>query len=153
MTQYHKQPKTKASGTGGKRRALRDKVLVHYGGFFSKTKFEKTAKEEKRELHRTKGGSHKVKAKKILFAVVSQGAKSSKSKILNVLESPDNRHYSREGILTKGAFIETEMGKCQVTSRPGQSGNVNAIFISAIAPKQRAQAPQAVKALPAPSKA
>lgn len=154
LTQYHKQPKTKASGTGGKRRSLRDKVLVHYGGFFSKTKLEKEKKEE-RELHRTKGGDHKVKAKKVSFAVVSQGAKSQKSKILNVLESPDNRHYSREGIITRGAFIETEMGKCRVTSRPGQSGSVNAIFVSAIAPKQIKQqsSQKAEKAVPAPSPA
>ncbi|MEK6923687.1 MAG: 30S ribosomal protein S8e [Candidatus Micrarchaeota archaeon] len=128
MTQYHKQPKTKCHGTGGKRRATRDKILLHYGGFFSRTKLEKDGK-EKRETLRSKGGSTKLKGKKISFIVVSAGATSKKVKITNVVESPDNRHYARENIITHGAIVETELGKCRVTSRPGQDGVVNAVLL------------------------
>ncbi|MGC8851015.1 MAG: 30S ribosomal protein S8e, partial [Candidatus Micrarchaeia archaeon] len=36
---------------------------------------------------------------------------------------------SRENIVTKGAIIETELGKAKVTSRPGQHGIVNAVLL------------------------
>jgi small subunit ribosomal protein S8e len=32
--------------------------------------------------------------------------------------------------MTKGAIIETEMGKAKVTSRPGQDGVVNAVLLT-----------------------
>ena len=32
-------------------------------------------------------------------------------------------------ILTKGAFVETNLGKVKITSRPGQDGNMNGILI------------------------
>ncbi len=147
MTQYHKQPKTKIKGTGGKRRSLRDKILAHYGGFFSRTKVEKTGDKESRESLRTKGGSSKVKGKKIIYAVISKAGTSKKVKVLNVKTSPDNRHYARENILTRGAMIETELGLCRVSSRPGQHGIVNAVYVSDIAPK--ATGPKAAAAAPA----
>ena len=52
-------------------------------------------------------------------------------KIKTVIESPDNRHYARENVLTKGAIIDTEAGKARITSRPGQEGVVNAVLIEA----------------------
>lgn len=129
IVQYHKEPKTKASGTGGKRRAMRDKMLAHYGGFFSRTHFKKEAQEERRETRRTKGGGSKQVGKIILFASVSSKAGVKKAKILNVVSSPDNPHHARENLMTKGALIETELGKARVTSRPGQHGVVNAVLV------------------------
>ena len=32
-------------------------------------------------------------------------------------------------MITKGAILETEDGKCKVVSRPGQSGVINAILV------------------------
>lgn len=155
MVQYHKQPKTKASGTGGKKRALRGKLLAHFGGFFSRTHFKKEADKEVRETRRTKGGSAKQAGKIVLFANVSgQGAaagKVSKARILDVKESPDNPHHSRENIVTRGAIIETDLGKAAVTSRPGQSGMVSAVLL-----EERKQAtpstatPKTAKAEPKP---
>lgn len=55
--------------------------------------------------------------------------KSSKVKILTVLENSANPFYIRRNIINKGAIIETEIGKAKVTSRPGQHGVVNAILI------------------------
>jgi len=129
MVQYHKQPKTKASGTGGRRRAMRDKILAHYGGFFSRTHYKKEAQKEEREARRSKGGGSKQAGKVVLYASVSSKRGVKKAKILKVLESPDNPHFSRENLITKGAFIETELGKARVTSRPGQHGVVNAVLV------------------------
>ena len=48
--------------------------------------------------------------------------KSSKIRILNVIENPTNPHYVRRNIITKGTVVETDLGKVRVTSRPGQDG-------------------------------
>ena len=42
-----------------------------------------------------------------------------------VIETPDNRHYARQNIVTKGAVVDTEIGKVKVTNRVGQDGVVN----------------------------
>jgi small subunit ribosomal protein S8e len=57
------------------------------------------------------------------------GGKVKKSKILKVLENATNNDYQRRGVVSKGAVLETEDGKCRVVSRPGQHGIVNAILI------------------------
>ena len=51
------------------------------------------------------------------------------SKIIKVLENGTNNDYQRRGIISKGAILETEEGKCRVVSRPGQHGTVNAILV------------------------
>jgi small subunit ribosomal protein S8e len=58
-----------------------------------------------------------------------EGGKVKKSKILKVLENATNNDYQRRGVISKGAVLETEDGKCRVVSRPGQHGIVNAILI------------------------
>ena len=128
MVQYHKNTKTKASGSGGKKKVLRDKTLVNYGGFFSKSKLEKT-KEATQKTRRTKGGSTKVSVARVLYANVVVEGKTKKTKIINVKNNPANRDYARENIITKGAMLETEAGMARVTSRPGQDGTINAILV------------------------
>ncbi|HSB50189.1 MAG TPA: 30S ribosomal protein S8e, partial [Nitrosopumilaceae archaeon] len=56
-------------------------------------------------------------------------SKVKKAKIIKVLENPTNNDYQRRGVITKGAILETQEGKCKVVSRPGQHGVVNAILI------------------------
>jgi small subunit ribosomal protein S8e len=46
-----------------------------------------------------------------------------------VLENATNNDYQRRGVISKGAILETEEGKCKVVSRPGQHGVVNAVSI------------------------
>ena len=84
---------------------------------------------EKRKIIRTYGGNRKVRLIEALYANVFDGGKGKKVKILNVIENPANRQYARRNIITKGAIIETELGKAIVTSRPGQGGVVNAVLI------------------------
>lgn len=147
MVQYHKPVKKKNGGSGGKKRALRDKRRAHWGGFFARTKYEapknaesgtaenaKEAKEsrEARKEFRVRGGGRKVAAERIFYANLAGNAPNSKVKktrVLNVIETPASRHYARENVVVKGAVILTEAGKARVTSRPGQHGVVNAILI------------------------
>ena len=56
-------------------------------------------------------------------------SKVKRSKIIKVLENQTNNDYQRRGIITKGAIVETEDGKCRIVSRPGQSGTVSGILV------------------------
>ncbi|RLF78854.1 30S ribosomal protein S8e, partial [Thermococci archaeon] len=83
---------------------------------------------EERKIIRTYGGNRKVRLVKALYANVFDNGKGKKVKILSVVENPANRQYVRRNIITKGAIIQTEIGKAIVTSRPGQDGVVNAVL-------------------------
>ena len=77
-----------------------------------------------------RGKNTKTALKSIDFVnLATDDAKVKKTKILKVLENATNNDYQRRGIITKGAILETQEGKCRVVSRPGQSGTVNAVLI------------------------
>ena len=77
-----------------------------------------------------RGKNSKTALKSVDFVNLSTGeSKVKKTKILKVLENATNNDYQRRGIITKGAILETQEGKCRVVSRPGQSGTVNAVLI------------------------
>ncbi len=127
MKQYHK-PHTKkvGSGTGGKRGKARDKKLSHIGGVFTATK---VADKDKRTRRRKRGGKTALKLKKAatVNVITKEGAK--KAKVIRVIES-HNPEYVRMNIITKGAVLETDIGKVKVTNRVGQDGIVNGVLIS-----------------------
>ena len=56
-------------------------------------------------------------------------AKVVKSKIIKVLDNATNNDYKRRGIISKGAILETQEGKCRVVSKPGQNGIANAVLL------------------------
>ena len=56
--------------------------------------------------------------------------KSQVTEIVSVIENPSNRNFVRRSIITKGAILETKLGKVKVTSRPGQEGTFNGILIA-----------------------
>ena len=77
-----------------------------------------------------RGKNRKTALKTIDFVNLATGdAKVKKTKILKVLENDTNNDYQRRGIITKGAVLETQEGKCRVISRPGQNGIVNAVLL------------------------
>ena len=79
---------------------------------------------------RIRGNNKKTALKSIDFVNLATGdAKVKKTKILKVLENATNNDYKRRGIITKGAILETQEGKCRVVSKPGQNGIVNAILL------------------------
>ena len=79
---------------------------------------------------KTRGNNKKTALKTIDFVnLAGSDSKVKKTKILKVLENPTNNDYQRRGVITKGAVLETEQGKCKVVSRPGQNGIVNAVLI------------------------
>lgn len=80
---------------------------------------------------RVRGGNVKAAFKFAEFANVIDPAthKAVKSKITKVAKNPANRDYERRGVISKGAVIETEAGTALVTSKPGQTGVVNAVLV------------------------
>lgn len=90
-----------------------------------------TVGEEKREVRKTKGGDKKLRLRRAERAnVLDPRTKEFRVvKILGVVENPANPHFVRRNILTKGAVIQTEIGKAKVTSRLGQHGVVNAVLV------------------------
>ena len=62
--------------------------------------------------------------------VINPKDNSSKNvEMLTVLENGANSHFVRRNIITKGAIVETEIGKAKITSRPGQKGIVNGVLV------------------------
>ena len=126
MQQYHKpQEKKVSAGTGGRRRVFRDKKLAHVGGVFASTK---VATKDVKSTVRSRGGKLKQKLKKAVTINVVTKTGSKKAKVLRVLES-HNPEYVRMNIITKGAVVETDVGKVRVTNRIGQDGVVNGVLV------------------------
>ncbi|MFB6134731.1 MAG: 30S ribosomal protein S8e [Halanaeroarchaeum sp.] len=76
-----------------------------------------------------RGGNEKVRALSTNVANVAVDGETVQTEILDVVENTANPNYVRRNILTKGAVIETEEGEARVTSRPGQTGQVNAVLL------------------------
>ena len=86
--------------------------------------------EEKRKSSRVRGGNIKISLLNSNMAnIVTKSGKVEKAEITNVLETPQNRFFARENRLTKGAIIDTTLGKARITNRPSQEGQINAILI------------------------
>lgn len=113
--------------TGGKIHLARKKRKYELGNSPLLTKVG----EEKKKIVRTKGGGIKIKAFAVEFAnILDPNTRVVKKvKILDVLENPSNPQLVRRKIITKGAIIKTELGKAKVTSRPSQTGIVNALKV------------------------
>lgn len=79
---------------------------------------------------KVRGKNKKTALKTIDFVNLAiPNAKVKKVKIVKVLENPTNSDYQRRGVISKGAILETEDGRCRVVSKPGQHGAVNAVII------------------------
>ena len=80
---------------------------------------------------RTRGNNRKTRAMTadVAHVVDPKTNKTTKTEIISVVENPANIHYVRRNIITKGAIIETKLGKARIVSRPGQSGAINAVLI------------------------
>ena len=120
---------------GRSRRSITGRIIRSYR---KKRKFEMGREflpvhigETRRKIIRTRGGNLKVRllSTNIAYVLDKDTGKVTKTEILSVVENPANPHYVRRNIITKGAIIETKLGKVKVTSRPGQDGVVQGVLI------------------------
>jgi small subunit ribosomal protein S8e len=126
MDQYHRSHKKKVnSGTGGRKRKARDKKLAHVGGSFTGTK---VSEKDERVKERLRGGKKGLKLKKAVSVSVVTKEGGKKAKVVKVIES-HNPEFVRMNIITKGAVLETDIGKVRVTNRVGQDGVINGVLV------------------------
>ena len=87
--------------------------------------------EEKKKKQRVLGGNQKLKLFSSLYMNVTDpnNNQTSKVRILRFDSNNASKDYNRRHILTKGAIVETELGKAKITSRPGQHGVLNGVLI------------------------
>ncbi len=126
--QLHRSSKTKGSGNGKRKIKFRDKRRSEIGNYFSATRM--SDENVMRDVRR-RGGTRSRVLKRAGYANVLSGKTVKKVKIKGVLESRDNRNFARQNIITKGTIINTELGKAEVTNRPGRDGIVNARLVGA----------------------
>ncbi|MCQ4153616.1 MAG: 30S ribosomal protein S8e [Archaeoglobi archaeon] len=121
------QGRSRRKPTGGLYRAHRKKRKYELGGEQVLT----TIGERKAKKERMMGGRYKIKLFSDKFANVYDPSQKRvlRVAIKAVLENPAHVHYVRHGVITKGAVIQTEIGKAKVTNRPSQEGVINAVLI------------------------
>ena len=111
--------------TGGRRRPLRSRKKHETNRFPN----EALVGEQITVTRKVRGKNVKTAIKTIDTVNLVIDSKAKRIKILKVLENATNNDYQRRGVISKGAILETEEGKCRVVSRPGQHGTVNAILV------------------------
>ncbi len=111
--------------TGGRYHASRKKKKFEKQGQARITKLG----EVKRKSKKIRGGKRKTFLLKSNLINLNENGKIIKAEIKNVLETPSNRFFARQNILTKGTIIETNKGKAKITNRPTQEGVVNGVMI------------------------
>ena len=86
---------------------------------------------EKKKQQRVMGGNYKLKLFATSFINVTDQTtnKTSKVKILKFESNKASKDLNRRHVLTKGAVVETELGKVKITSRPGQHGVLSGILV------------------------
>ncbi len=111
--------------TGGRRHPLRSRRKYEMDRFPN----EALIGEQITITRKVRGKNVKTSIKTIDSVNLAIDSKIKRVKIIKVLENATNNDYQRRGIISKGAILETEEGKCRVVSRPGQHGTVNAILV------------------------
>lgn len=122
-TQHRSQRKV----SGGRYHYVRTKKKSELAGYAANTKL---ADSRKVKTQRILGGHQK---QSLLLAhevsVADKKGKTVKTTIVNVIENPANPNLVRRNIITKGAVVETKLGKVRITNRPGQEGSINGVFV------------------------
>ena len=122
------QTRSKRKPTGSRYKRLgRGKTKNELSGYAANTKLSANTK---KKVVRTIGGNKKQKVLSTeIMNVTDKKGKSQKTQILNVIENPANPPLVRRNIITKGAIVETKLGKAKVTSRPGQENSLNGMLL------------------------
>lgn len=120
--------RSKRKLSGGRYHRFRGKRKYELAGSAANTHLEpKTKVVSKRGL----GGNYKqaILSTNSINVADAKG-KVTKTEILNVIGNLANPNLVRRNIITKGAIVETKLGKAKVTSRPGQEGSLSGVLVS-----------------------
>jgi len=127
MTIYHANLKKKKR-TGGARTPWRRLREYEMGRGPTETKISQEG--EVVQKTRVVGGNVKLRVRAASHVNVSlNDGKTTRAKILELVENPSNPLYARRGIITKGALIRTSAGLARLTSKPGKDGTLNGVLV------------------------
>ncbi|MDO8625369.1 MAG: 30S ribosomal protein S8e, partial [Candidatus Diapherotrites archaeon] len=153
MVQWDVLSLRKASGGLNNSVNARDKRESEKGGVPAETKISSVSK---RKNVSTLGGNQKTKqlTADTISVTDPHTKKTAVASLVSVRQNDANRQFARQNIITRGAIVEVTVDGqsrySRVTSRPGQSGVVSGVLLSAdeskgLAFEQKAQS-KAVKA-------
>lgn len=113
--------------TGKKRKSFRKKRKRE----LARPPIETVIGKEKKKLQKTMGGNFKLKLFSTNFINVTdpQTNKTQKVKITGFDENKASKDLNRRHVITKGAIVNTELGRARILSRPGQEGLLNGMLI------------------------
>jgi small subunit ribosomal protein S8e len=111
--------------TGGRRKPASDRRKHQIG----REPTETTVGDSRLKTIDARGDTQKVRALQTDEANVARGDETVRATIETVVENDADPNYARRNIVTKGAVVETSEGRARVTSRPGQSGQVDAVLL------------------------
>ncbi|MGA7075744.1 MAG: 30S ribosomal protein S8e [Halobacteriota archaeon] len=121
------QGKSVRSSTGGRIKHSAGKKKHEMGRESTLTQLGETRKKHVSGF----GGNSKIRLYKGSHVNVTDvlTGKTSIADIETVELNAANRNYVRRNIITKGAIVQTTVGKAKVTNRPGQDGSINAVLV------------------------
>ncbi len=113
--------------SGGRFKQSSEKKKSHLGRPATETQIA----EERKRLLRVRGGNQIQRLFRTQHVNVTDpdAGKTQRAEIKDVTTNPASREYSRRRVITKGAILDTSVGKARVTNRPGNEGIINAILI------------------------
>ncbi len=125
MAQWHGISRRKP--TGGRRVQARGKRSTE----ISSEKQFALIGEPKRKIYRKAGGNTLVRvlSENKVSVNDAKSGKTTLATLTNVVENDSNPNYIRRNILTKGAVVETDLGRVRITSRPGHDGVINGVLL------------------------
>jgi small subunit ribosomal protein S8e len=143
MTQWHM--KSRRKETGGVRHSLKrcDKKKAWLGG---EPVLTKLSEEREVKVKNGRGNTFKVKLVSDNKVCVSdqKSGNTFVGKAVSVLENAANRHFVRRNIITRGAKLLVEHKNKQyvvlVTSRPSQTGVIQAVLLEEQLPASKKKA-------------
>jgi small subunit ribosomal protein S8e len=121
------QGKSVRSSTGGRIKHSAGKKKHEMGRESTLTQLGETRKKHVSGF----GGNSKIRLYKGSHVNVTDAltGKTIMTDIETVELNAANRNYVRRNIITKGAIVQTTVGKAKVTNRPGQEGSINAVLV------------------------
>ena len=122
------QAKSRRKPSGSRyKSAIHKKTLALLGSPATLTKLGATKVESKR----MRGGHAKQSLKSTSKVNVYNPAQKKYvvAEIKTITDNLANKNFVRRNIMTKGAIVETSVGKAKITSRPGQEGMINAVLL------------------------
>ena len=126
MAKWHGISRRKS--TGGRLRHARGKRRTEIS---SENQFAYLGEEDLRKNYRKTAGSQTVRLLAVHEINVndSKEGKTVRATINTVLENDADPNYVRRNIVTKGAIVDTDIGRVRVTSRPGMHGVVSGVLL------------------------